>query len=239
MNGLPPANLVLGERTSAAASVRGAPLSLSVAVESGTATSFNWEFGDGTTATSTTPSISHTYANPGRYQVTVTASNAISSDQITFFQRVHDPLLSNQAQSSMDMVYQQRTDGDRVFIVNPDNDSVTAINAVTGALIGEIPVGDEPRSIALGNGGQAYVVNKNADSISIFNTTSLTISGTRSLPRASRPHGIVLDRSTQVAYVALEASGQILKIDTPSGQISHCLLPVKVPAHQGRTVVTC
>jgi len=151
--------------------------------------------------------------------VTVTANNAISSDQITYFQRVHDPLLSNRARSSMDMVYEQRPDGDRVFIVNPDNDTVTAINAVTGALIGEIPVGDEPRSIALGNGGQAYVVNKNSDSISIFDTTSLTISGTRSLPRASRPHGIVLDRSTQFAYVALETSGQILKIDTPSGQI--------------------
>jgi len=213
------ADLVLGERTGSPASVRGAPASLSVAVESGIAASFNWEFGDGTTATSTTPNISHTYATPGRYQVTVTASNAVTSDQITYFQRVHDPLLSNQALSSMDMIYQQRTDDDRVFIVNPDNDSVSAINAVTGVLIDEIPVGDEPRSIALGNGGQAYVVNKNSDTISILNTNSLTISGTRRLPKASRPHGIVLDRTTQLAYIALEASGQILKVETPTGVI--------------------
>ncbi len=219
MNNPPLSNLVLGERTSSPAGVQGTPMSLSVAVESGTAASFAWEFGDGNTATSTTPSISHTYAAAGRYQVTVTATNAISSDQVTFFQRVHEPLLSSKAQSSMDMAYEQRADGDRVYIVNPDNDSVSVVNASTGALIGVVSVGDEPRSIALGNGNQMYVVNKNSASITIFETSSLSITGTRELPRASRPHGIVIDRSTQTAYVALEATGRVLKLATPSGQI--------------------
>ncbi|OQP56466.1 PKD domain-containing protein [Niastella populi] len=48
-----------------------------------TNTSFNWDFGDGTTSTQQNPSC-HTYAAPGTYTVTLTASNtACGSDAIT------------------------------------------------------------------------------------------------------------------------------------------------------------
>jgi len=212
MNNPPAADLVIGEQTNQPASEAGSPITLSVPLESGTATSFSWEFGDGTTANNTAAAIAHTYTAPGRYQVTVTASNATSSDQITFFHRVHAPLLSSSARSSMDMAYEQQNINDRVYVVNPDNDSVTVINTTDGSVVREVPVGDEPRSIAQGEPNRMYVVNKADASISVLDTNSLTVVKTISLPRASRPHGIVIDRATFTAFVALEAAGQILKM---------------------------
>lgn len=48
-----------------------------------TVTSFNWDFGDGTTSTAQTPPC-HTYASPGNYTVTLSAANAAcGSDAIT------------------------------------------------------------------------------------------------------------------------------------------------------------
>jgi len=41
-------------------------------VEYGTIATYAWDFGDGQTATSTTPQVAHTYANPGTYTVTLT-----------------------------------------------------------------------------------------------------------------------------------------------------------------------
>jgi len=218
INNPPVADLAIAEHTNAPAVELGTPVLLNLSMESGTATSFTWEFGDGSTTNTASPEVFHTYNNPGRYQVTVTASNATSSDQITFFQRVHDPLLLNPSMSSMDMAYEQRAPNDRVFIVNPDNDTVSVINALSGDLINEINVDDEPRSIAIGNDNQVYVVNKAAATVSIIDSNSLSVTGTLSLPKASRPHGIVIDSATQTAYIALEAAGQILKIALPSGQ---------------------
>lgn len=219
LNNPPEAELVIGERTSSPASVSGAPTTLSVPMTSGVATNVTWDFGDGNTANSTTPSLSHTYAVAGRYQVTVTASNSISSDQTTFFHRVHAPLLANSAMSSMDMTYEQRATGDHVYIVNPDNDTVSVIDTTTGALLSEVAVGDEPRAVALGDSSQIYIVNKADASISVMDTNALSVTATIDLPTASRPHGLVIDSSTQTAYVALEANGQILKLSLPSGQI--------------------
>lgn len=48
---------------------------------SGNPTSWLWNFGDGNTSTKKNPA--HRYANNGTYNVTLTASNALSSDSIT------------------------------------------------------------------------------------------------------------------------------------------------------------
>lgn len=45
-------------------------------VANGTAASFEWDFGDGTTATTTTPSTTHVYTSNGRKTATVTATTA-------------------------------------------------------------------------------------------------------------------------------------------------------------------
>ncbi|MGH8882713.1 MAG: discoidin domain-containing protein, partial [Stackebrandtia sp.] len=56
---------------------------------------FSWSFGDGTAATApaTTPGATHTFAQPGRYTVTVTATDDVGANAVReFVQAVHHPL---------------------------------------------------------------------------------------------------------------------------------------------------
>lgn len=121
--------------------------------------------------------------------------------------------------SSMDTVYEPRTGDDYVYVVNPDHDSVSVVNAVSGNRIAEIPVGDEPRSLALDGLGYLWVTNKAQASLSIISTSSLSVVNTLPGPPASRPHGIVIDTHANRAYVVLEALGALYQIDTISGAL--------------------
>jgi DNA-binding beta-propeller fold protein YncE len=49
-------------------------------------------------------------------------------------------------------------DGTTVWVANPDSDSVGKIATASNLLAGEYPVGDNPRTLALG-GGAVYVAN--------------------------------------------------------------------------------
>lgn len=48
----------------------------------GTITGFSWDFGDGSTSTNPPP-VSHTYANPGQYTVSLTVTNGLTSSTET------------------------------------------------------------------------------------------------------------------------------------------------------------
>lgn len=186
---------------------------------------FKWNFGDGTpeTAFSSSASISHTFANPGRYTVVITATDdtgrIVTS---TFFQAVHAPLTTKKPAVSSSIIFEDRVTGnDRVWLVNPDTDSVTVLDAVTRAKLAETSVGLAPRSLALAPDGRVWVTNAESATISILNGTSYAVAATITLPRGSRPFGIAFDPNGTAAYVALEGSGQLLKLNPSTGaQIS-------------------
>ncbi|MBY0401402.1 hypothetical protein K2X89_13975, partial [Myxococcota bacterium] len=100
---------------------------------------------------------------------------------------------------------------DRIWNVNPDNDSVT-VSSAAGAVLAEIPVGDRPWSIARRPGqARIYVVNKGSASISVIDAAALSVERTIALPRASEPHGLVFSADGSVYFVVLEASARIEK----------------------------
>ena len=220
INDAPAQTVTLSDTPDAPAMQAGSPGVISVTLENGTASEYAWDFGDGTTATTTSLTTTHNYANPGRYLITVVASSPLGSDQITFRQRVHEPLSVTPPVSSMDTVYEVRDDNDRIYIVNPDQDTVTVVDAITASVLAEIPVGDEPRSLALDNPGILCVVNKGDATVTRVNTNTLQAVATfNGLPRGSRPHGLVFDADKQFAYIALEQTGQVVKVDFPSQTI--------------------
>jgi YVTN family beta-propeller protein len=60
-----------------------------------------------------------------------------------------------------------------VWVVNPDDDSVSVINAATDAVIFRLTVGDEPQSIALDPDGEyAYVASAADNSVTVIRVTS-------------------------------------------------------------------
>ncbi|MCB1276944.1 PA14 domain-containing protein [Prosthecobacter sp.] len=180
---------------------------------------FKWDFGDGSSETvfSSNPTVSKTYSAPGRYLVTLTARDDTGSwVTLSFRQAVHAPLTPTRPTSSSSIAYQSRNGANaRLWVVNPDQDSVTVFDAVTRKRSGIIAVGKGPRSIAIAPDGRAWVINSESGSISIIGP-NLVVAQTVPLPRGSRPHAIVFDPAGTSAYVSLQDLGEVLKINPTS-----------------------
>ena len=54
------------------------PVFFNTSIETGTNVSYSWDFDNQQTEVTTDPSLNHTFPNPGRYTITVEASNAVS-----------------------------------------------------------------------------------------------------------------------------------------------------------------
>ena len=54
------------------------PVLFNTSIQTGTNVSYSWDFDDQQTEVTTDPSLNHTFPNPGRYTITVEASNAVS-----------------------------------------------------------------------------------------------------------------------------------------------------------------
>lgn len=178
--------------------------------------SYTWNFGDGssTTQPTTANAASYTYTAPGVYTVTVSATNA-GGTVVTrnFVQAVTSgrDTGASAARSSDIAVEKRKGASDRLWVVNPDNGSVSVIDTAGNTLVREIPVGLQPRTVAI-RGTTAIVTNKGGASLSVVSTDTLAVLNTVALPRGSQPYGVIVgpDGST---YVALEALGQVLKFD--------------------------
>ena len=181
--------------------------------------SYSWNFGDGSAATPFGPlaTASHAYAAPGVYSVTVTARGADGAmARRSFLQAVTGTPTSRAPGLPGPMAIERRDGGTRLWVVNPDNDSVGVIDTAQQIRVAEVPVGRQPRSVAVAPDGRVWVVNKGSASISVISPDTLAVVQTIALPRASRPHGLAFAPAGP-AYVALEAAGLVLRLDASSG----------------------
>ncbi len=205
----PPAPMLLGGHATYTASIT-----------NGQNAQVRWDFDDGSPVTewSTETSVSHTFTRAGVYYVTVSAidDRGVVVSQ-TFVQVVHLPLTANPANASGSIAFEPRAAGNRVWIVNQDNDTASVFNATSNAKIAEIAVGAAPRAVAIAPNGRIWVTNKQGASISMIDPASLTVVQTLVLPRASQPYGIVFDPTGSAAFVVLGATGALLKLDPVSG----------------------
>ena len=189
---------------------------------------YKWSWGDGTadTAFSSNPAATHTFASPGRYQITITATD--DSGRITtstFYQGIHAPLSTLRPTSSSSIAFEDRPAGtnDRVWCVNPDNDSVAVFDAVTRARAAEINVGTAPRALAIAPDGRVWVSNVESSTISIISPSTLTVVQTLTLARAARPFGIAFDPDGTDGWVACEGTGLLLRMNPTTGTQSASL----------------
>ena len=221
---LPPAPLQVGDEVTLEASVNG-----------GTDLLFKWDFDDGTPETnwSPSPSISHVFPTPGIYYVTVTAQDAGGLPQVsTVVVTVHLPLTAHRPAISGNVAIEDRAGaGDRLWVVNQDNDSVSVINATTNARIAEIPIGSAPRALAITPAGEVWVTNKQSATISVIDPSSLAVVRTIPLPFASQPFGVAAAPTGGYVYVVLEGTGRLLKIDAGSDAIVDSLDVGANPRH--------
>lgn len=187
---------------------------------SGVGVQYQWSFGDGTadSAWSSQAFVNHVYAGPGTYVVTMRARDS-SGALVTrsFIQSVYLGSGARPPAASSSIVYETPHYGaPRVWVVNPDNDTVTGFDAISHARLGEVAVGASPRAIGLAGDDRLWVTNKSGDSLSIVDPATRTLLRTIALPRGSQPHGIAIAKDVNQAYVVLEATGELLRFDTTS-----------------------
>jgi len=191
------------------------PLTYTASSSNGINPEYRWQFGDGTeTAWSTSPSVTHSFARPAMFWVTVTARDDRGIEQTArFSQMIHLPLTARQPAVSTNIM----AVGDRLWAVNQDNDSVSVFALGNNQRLAEIRVGAAPRGLAIAPNGEVWVTNRQSASISVINPTTLSVSRTINLPYASQPFGLVFNPDGSAAYVALEGAGRVLKLDPSTG----------------------
>jgi large repetitive protein len=195
-------------------------VNLTASVSNGKNPRFKWSFGDSPTETgfSSSAAVSHTYTTPGFFVVRVTVTDDSSiTNTTTFIQAIHLPQTANRPTKSGNMAISTTNGNNRIWVVNQDNDTVSVFNSDTNTKLAEIAVGKSPRAIAIAPDGRIWISNKAAATISIISPTTLQVQQTISLPFASQPFGLAFAPNGGAAYVVLEASGKLLKLNPSSG----------------------
>ncbi|WP_374561917.1 PA14 domain-containing protein [Ideonella sp.] len=191
-----------------------------VAAASGYQVQFKWNFGDGTaeTAWSADGHASHVYDHAGVFNVTVTVRDG-TGRQLSqgFVQRVQLPVSGAQPASSTGLLVEVPAGGSpRLWVVNPDSDSVSVFDAASRNKLAEIAVGASPRALARAADGRLWVTNQRGASVSVIDPSTLGVIATLMMPRASQPQGIVMSPTGAQAFVSLSATGQLMRLDTGS-----------------------
>lgn len=179
---------------------------------------YRWDFGDGTVRTawnSGSSSASHTYASEGHYTVKVQVQDSsgryakTASIVVTVVDLSAIPAASPSKASQIIVDETNR----RVWTVNPDNNTVTVIDADTLAKVAEYGVSNDPRSLAQDASGRIWVACLDADMIDILDpNTGALVDGFACHP-GSRPHDITFSPNKAYAFVSLKGSGHILRIN--------------------------
>ncbi len=187
----------------------------------------SWDFGDGTELPSAPGqgSVQHAYAQPGRYTVfarVVGQPFAFTAPHAT----LHRPTTSKPAHSAT-LAYDEARG--RVYCVNADNNSMTAMDARTFTRLKEIPVGQNPRTLAIDSLGRIWVANQADATLSVVDGQTLEVLHTVTLPYASRPYGICFAPSSRIGYVTLQATGALLQFDAITRQITGTLALFPTP----------
>ena len=139
----------------------------------------------------------------------------------TAIQIVHRPLTPNEPSRSSTVVV--TADQVRAWTVNPDADTVTAVDTSSLKKAFESNVGLTPRTLAQAPDGTIWVVNEGSYDVAVLDSSNGAVIDTIHLPYASMPYGIAFAPDGSAAYVTLQALGQLLRIDPGTRTIVHSL----------------
>jgi YVTN family beta-propeller protein len=199
-----------------------APVSTSVTFNPGTTSGssleYSWNFGDGgTTAFSSTSTATHTYANPGHYPVILSVRSGTVTSTCSASQSIHTVPTAAAPTSSSTIAFDSTRS--RVWVVNSDNNTVTAISSTANTKSLEVPVGENPQTLAQAPDGRIWVANANSGTISILNPDTGAVAQTVSLAAGSRPFGVAFSRNGSAAYVTLQGTGNLVKLNPSTGAL--------------------
>ncbi len=178
------------------------------------AVSYRWRFGDSSSAGAYGPSpeaIYH-YGLPGHYRASIYVKNESGVYVNRFLPiTVHTrPTAVAPTHSSSILLDTARG---RVWCVNPDNGSVSALDAKAKTMLFEIATGVSPQTLAQAPDGSIWVANRGSATVSVLSGVDGHVLATIPLPYGSRPHGIVFNPAGTAVYLSLDGSGKLARLD--------------------------
>lgn len=213
--------------TPASPVVEDVPVSLSLQAvdpDPGAVLEYRWRFGDGSafTAWDASSTTVHIYADPGQYDVLAqvrdetglvaaldigvvvsqSGAPALPADQALFLRSRTGPIAVDPAAR-------------RVWVVNPDADTVSVLDADAMTLTLEIPVGKHPAGVAVDALGRAWVACRGSDEVRVVTAAGATVQ-TIPFPRGSRPMSVLFSPDQSAAFVAEYAAGRVRRFDAGS-----------------------
>lgn len=168
---------------------------------------FNFDGTWGAWSTSTTADNTYTTAGRPRVLVQVRDANGGSAMDSLRLLVITAPAGPRPTQSST-LAIGDDSGVRRVWSVNPDSNTVTVINAATGAKIAEHAVGLSPRGIARDANGRYWVTCHGSDEIRILNADGTTFT-TIPLDYGAAPFGVAASPDGTLLYVTLFGSGRL------------------------------
>ncbi len=186
-------------------------------------TSYQWDFGDLTPDPASGTSFrDHVYTTPGHYTVSVvvtdvgTGGGAAPATQMEIV--VHHPLPATKPTNSSTIILDPAP-ANRIWVVNPDQDTVATFSTSGAPGTVEIPVGKNPRTLAQAGDKTIWVVSQSHPSISILDRNTNALLHVIPLPHGSAPYGICMTPDGSAAYVSFQGSGGVWKISTATRQV--------------------
>jgi YVTN family beta-propeller protein len=110
--------------------------------------------------------------------------------------------------------------GERLYVTDWYEASVTVLNSQTGEMLATIPVGNTPEGIAVTpNGEYVYAGNVASFDVSVIDAVTNTVVTT--IPTAYSPYGIAVSPDGQEVYVATTSGNDtaVLVIDTSTNTV--------------------
>lgn len=167
-----------------------------------------WDFGDGLSSGELLqPLAEHEYSTPGHYQVRLTIRWQGQVYQETFTKTVVPPLT---AEPPVQAATLAQTDT-AVFVVNPDNNSVTAVSKADQRILWETAVGVNPQTIAVGANDQLWVTLQDDDAIAVLGSNGV-VQQIIPLAYGAAPFGVVYHSLNDTYLVTLAGLNQVIEI---------------------------
>ncbi|MAS95271.1 MAG: hypothetical protein CMO55_18895 [Verrucomicrobiales bacterium] len=181
---------------------------------------YRFDFGDGTprTAWSSSSSTSYSYSVQGHYpaKVQVRDEEGLIETAILSITVTSETAAQPPARSSSVTIDETRR---RIWTVNPDNNTITAVDADTLEVEFETTVAEEPRSVAIDSSGNAWVACHKGDQIDVVSPAGSIINSV-SLDYGDGPFGILPSLDGEMLYVSLFNSGEVIRVASATGTVS-------------------
>lgn len=165
----------------------------------------------------TASNAQHTFTAAGRPRVLVQVRDAfgqIATDSLRLL--VLEPLAAGpRPTQSAALVVGDDAGGRRVWVVNPDADSVAVLDADSGAKVAEHPVCADPRNITRDAFGRYWVTCHDVDEIRVLDGDG-SIHATLALPYGAAPFGIAATSDGLTLYATMYGSGQLHRYNAAS-----------------------